>query len=127
MKNLLFGDYNRLITHDAQALGFLRPDFDTAPLVPILTKVLKRSLVDSNQINRHKTLHEISSELNEIFFSLDFTVPPFFALLTRGLVLLEGIAVNFDKDFNLFEAAFPYVKKKAASTIFETRSAHPKV
>lgn len=112
MKNLLVGDYDSLVNSDAKRLGFLDPDFDTAPLVPLLTKVLTASLLGSNQTNRHKSLRAISTELNDIFFTLDFTVPPFFALLTRGLVLLEGIAVNFDEEFNLFAAAFPYVKSK---------------
>ena len=32
----------------------------------------------------------ISNELNEVFFRYPFSVPPFFALITRGLGLLEG-------------------------------------
>ena len=36
----------------------------------------------------------ISNELNEVFFEHPLSVPPFFALVTRGLGLLEGIALS---------------------------------
>ena len=50
----------------------------------------------------------ISRDLNSIFFEYPFTVPPYFALITRALIVLEGIAVTGDRDFDLFAASFPY-------------------
>ena len=49
----------------------------------------------------------ISRELNQIFFQFPFTVPEYFALITRALIVLEGIALTGDKDFDLFQAAYP--------------------
>jgi aarF domain-containing kinase len=40
-------------------------------------------------------------------------VPPFFALVTRGLGLLEGIALQGDPEFDIFKASRPYAVKKA--------------
>ena len=36
----------------------------------------------------------ISRELNQIFFQFPFTVPEYFALITRALIVLEGIALS---------------------------------
>ena len=56
---------------------------------------------------------DISNELNEIFFRYPFEVPPFFALITRGLGLLEGIALSGDSEFDIFQAAGRYARKRA--------------
>ena len=55
----------------------------------------------------------ISRDLNQIFFEFPFTVPEYFALITRALIVLEGIALTGDKDFDLFNAAYPLAVKHA--------------
>jgi hypothetical protein len=35
-------------------------------------------------------------------------VPAYFALITRAMIVLEGIAVTGDPEFDLFKAAYPY-------------------
>jgi aarF domain-containing kinase len=94
--NLLQGDYDTLITHDAKHLGFLPHDMDVTHLKPVLKTILKTGLVESgsNLHDRRRKLMSISNELNEVFFEYPFSVPPFFALVTRGLGLLEGIALT---------------------------------
>lgn len=44
------------------------------------------------------------------------SVPPFFALVTRGLGLLEGIALTGDPTFDIFQASYPYAKRRAIET-----------
>ena len=90
--HLLYRDFDSLVTQDAKELGFLPHDFDTSELKPILTKVLTGGVLESGSDlrKRKRKLQEISNELNEIFFRYPFQVPPFFALVTRGLGLLEG-------------------------------------
>lgn len=90
--SLLYRDFDTLVGHDAKELGFLPEDFDTSELKPILAKVLVGGVLESgsNLRQRKRKLQEISNELNEIFFRYPFQVPPFFALVTRGLGLLEG-------------------------------------
>jgi predicted unusual protein kinase regulating ubiquinone biosynthesis (AarF/ABC1/UbiB family) len=56
---------------------------------------------------------EISNELNEVFFRYPFSVPPFFALVTRGLGLLEGIALSGDPDFDIFQSSAPFARRQA--------------
>ncbi|KAL7508114.1 hypothetical protein ACHAXN_005199 [Cyclotella atomus] len=117
--NLLQGDYDTLIAHDAKHLGFLPPDMDVTELKPILKTILKAGLVDSgsNLHDRRRNLMAISKELNQVFFEYPFSVPPFFALVTRGLGLLEGIALSGDPSFDIFKASYPYAKKRAVETL----------
>ena len=120
--HLLNRDFDSLIHTDTKELGFLPHDFDTRELTPILTKVLTGGLLQSgsNLKTRKRKLMEISNELNEIFFRYPFQVPGFFALVTRGLGLLEGIALVGDPDFDIFMASAPYATKRAVSILGQT-------
>jgi aarF domain-containing kinase len=113
--HLLTGDFESLIARDAKDLGFLPQDMDVSELKPILTKILSEGLLESgsNLHTRKRKLMSISNELNEVFFRYPFSVPPFFALITRGLGLLEGIALTGDADFDIFKASYPYARKRA--------------
>jgi aarF domain-containing kinase len=121
--HLLQRDFSALVHHDAKALGFLPESFDTTQLLPILTKILTVGLLNgngdeqgfslSNLRHRHRKLREISQELNEVFFAYPFSVPPYFALVTRGLGILEGIALQGDPTFDIFQAAAPYARRRA--------------
>jgi len=117
--HLLYRDFDSLIHSDTKELGFLPHDFDTEELTPILTKVLTGGLLQSGSDlhKRKRKLMEISNELNEIFFRYPFRVPGFFALVTRGLGLLEGIALVGDPDFDIFLASAPYATKRAVSIL----------
>lgn len=44
-------------------------------------------------------------------------MPPFFALVTRGLGLLEGIALTGDPEFDIFQASFPYARRRALALL----------
>jgi aarF domain-containing kinase len=114
--HLLSGDFDSLVAVDAKELGFLPYDFDTEELKPLLTKILTTGLLESgsNLHHRKRKLMDISDELNDLFFRYPFSVPPFFALVTRGLGLLEGIALTGDPEFDIFQASLPYASRRAA-------------
>lgn len=117
--HLLYRDFDALVSQDAIELGFLPPDFDASDLKPILSKILTVAIVEpgSNLHKRKKKLMEVSNELNEVFFQYPFSVPPYFALVTRGLGLLEGIALTGDPDFDIFEASVPFATRRAVSVL----------
>jgi len=54
-------------------------------------------------------------DLNRVFFEYPFLVPNYFALITRAMIVLEGIAVTGDPSFDLFSAAYPYAAKRAVA------------
>jgi aarF domain-containing kinase len=113
--HLLSGDFDTLISQDAKTLGFLPSNFDTTELQPLLRKILTQGLLESgsNLQQRKRKFMDISNELNEVFFKYPFTVPPYFALITRGLGLLEGIALTGDPKFDIFKASHPYARRRA--------------
>lgn len=118
--HLLMRDFDALVSEDAIELGFLPADFDSSRLKPLLSKILTVAIVEPGSSNLHKRkkkLLEISNELNEVFFQFPFSVPPFFALVTRGLGLLEGIALTGDPDFDIFEASAPFATKRAVAIL----------
>ena len=40
-------------------------------------------------------------------------VPDYFALITKAMIVLEGIALTGDPEFDLFNSAYPYAFKRA--------------
>ncbi len=53
----------------------------------------------------------VSLDLNRVFFEYPFLVPTYFALITRAMIVLEGIAVTGDPAFDLFATAYPYAAR----------------
>jgi len=45
-------------------------------------------------------------------YEYPFRVPPYYALIIRSLVTLEGIAIFIDPDFKVLSEAYPYVSKR---------------
>jgi len=117
LAHLVTRDFDRVVNQDTKDLGFLPPDFDTTELQPLMTKILTTGLLESGSDlkKRSRKLMEISNELNEVFFRYPFSVPPFFALVTKGLGLLEGIALTGDPNFDIFRASAPYARRRALS------------
>ena len=121
--HLMQGDVPGLV-QDAVELGFLPEDVDKSSLTPVLQKVFDSAqLAVTDQVKsgltykaiqgRRKQFWAVSFDLNKIFYLYPFLVPDYFALITRAMIVLEGIAVTGDPDFDLFKAAYPYSLKRA--------------
>jgi len=120
--HLMQGDVPGLV-EDAVHLGFLPHDVDRVSLTPILQRVFDSAqLAVTEQVKqakytavsgRRKRFMAVSFDLNKIFFLYPFLVPDYFALITRAMIVLEGIAVTGDPEFDLFRAAYPYSLKRA--------------
>ena len=117
------GDVGGLI-HDAINLGFLPEDVNIAALQPDLQRIFDSAQLaaveDSGSaykavVSRRKRFMAVSYDLNKVFFEYPFLVPNYFALITRAMIVLEGIAVTGDPAFDLFNSAYPYALKRAVS------------
>ncbi len=97
------------LARDYVKLGFLKPEQDLKPIVPVLTAVFGQAL-DSSIGNLN--IKSITDSMSEMMYDLPFRVPAFFALIIRSLVTLEGIAINVDRDFKVLEVAYPYVARR---------------
>jgi len=121
--HLMQGDVPGLVD-DAIDLGFLPEDVDKSSLIPTLQKVFDSAqLAVTDQVRselrfkaiqgRRKQFWAVSFDLNKIFYLYPFLVPDYFALITRAMIVLEGIAVTGDPEFDLFKAAYPYSLSRA--------------
>ena len=132
--NLMRADVDALVD-DAVTLRFLPPDVDRDALLPPLRKVFARGRLAAASVAKSGSSGKVqygameakraqfaavSRDLNQIFFEFPFTVPEYFALITRALIVLEGIALVGDKDFDLFQAAYPLAAAHA-SRLFGTK------
>ena len=86
--------------------------FDSAQLA--VTDQVKSGLTFRAVQGRRKQFMAVSFDLNKIFYTYPFLVPDYFALITRAMIVLEGIALTGDPEFDLFQAAYPFSLKKAS-------------
>lgn len=121
--HLINADYDALLD-DFVGLGFLPGDVDRQCVLPPLTSVLKQGMHAGSDIRRRaKNFQAIADDMAELFFELPFMVPDYFALVTRALAVLEGIALVGDPEFNIFWAAYPFALSKAAAVLGPRKAA----
>lgn len=114
--HLIDGDVHGLL-RDAVDLDFLPADVDGSALLPVLQRIFDEARLaeksrDPRQ-RRRKEFAAVSDDLNAVFFEYPFRVPEYFALITRALVILEGIAISGDPGFDIFQAAYPHALRRA--------------
>merc|ERR1719240_1449800 len=54
----------------------------------------------------------MTQDLLTVLNDIPFTIPPYFALIARAVVTLEGVALQGDPDYGLIMEAYPYVARK---------------
>lgn len=121
--NLINGNYDELLD-DFVALGFLPADIDRERLLPPIQRVLEQGMkAGADMKRRKKNFQSISDDLNDIFFEFPFSVPEYFALVTRALATLEGIALLGDPEFDIFWAAYPFALSRCTAILGARRTA----
>merc|ERR1719502_1226915 len=54
----------------------------------------------------------MTQDLLTVLNDIPFSVPPYFALIARAVVTLEGVALTGDPDYGLITEAYPFVARK---------------
>ena len=97
------------LAKDYVKLEFLTPETDLTPIIPAFAKVFANaegaSVADLN-------IKSITDDLSALMYEYPFRVPPYYALIIRYLVTLEGIAIYIDPNFKVLSEAYPYVAKR---------------
>jgi predicted unusual protein kinase regulating ubiquinone biosynthesis (AarF/ABC1/UbiB family) len=97
------------LAKDYVKLEFLSPETDLTPIIPAFARVFAdaagASVADLN-------IKSITDELSALMYEYPFRVPPYYALIIRSLVTLEGIAIFIDPNFKVLSEAYPYVSKR---------------
>ncbi len=101
-------DFDALAS-DYVKLDFLTEDVDLTPIIPAFAEVFAdaqgASVADLN-------IKTITDDLSSLMYEYPFRVPPYYALIIRSLVTLEGVAIYIDPNFKVLSEAYPYVSKR---------------
>jgi len=106
--HLVNKDYPEL-ARDFIRLGFLPPDTDITPIVPMLEWVWQEAVGTQIRDFRFK---DATDNFSDLMYRYPFRVPAHFALIIRSLVTQEGIAMSLDPNFRIVDAAYPYVAQR---------------
>ena len=97
------------LSKDFVTLGFLAEDVNLEPIVPAFEKVFSQALQAG--VNR-MDFKAVTDDMSGVMYKFPFRVPPYYALIIRSLVTLEGIALSVDPEFKILGAAYPYFARR---------------
>jgi len=94
---------------DFVSLGFLGEEVNLEPIVPAFENVFGQAI--EMGVSR-MDFKAVTDDLSGVMYRFPFQVPPYYALIIRSLVTLEGIALSVDPDFKILGAAYPYFARR---------------
>ena len=97
------------LSKDFVTLGFLTEDVDLEPIVPAFESVFGQAMEMGVSRLDFKL---VTDDLSGVMYRFPFRVPPYYALIIRSLVTLEGIALSVDPEFKILGAAYPYFARR---------------
>ncbi|KAI0559053.1 Protein kinase-like protein [Gracilaria domingensis] len=106
---LINRDYENLAV-DFVKLGFLPPDADTEPLVPLLAAAFGDASTSSALSDL--SFSRLTNNLSDLAFKTPIRIPVFFTLIIRSLTILEGFALQTDSAFKIVDESYPYVVQR---------------
>ena len=97
------------LSKDFVTLGFLSEDVNLEPIVPAFESVFSQAIeMGVNKMD----FKSVTDDMSGVMYKFPFRVPPYYALIIRSLVTLEGIALSVDPDFKILGAAYPYFARR---------------
>ncbi len=97
------------LSYDFVQLGFLSEEVDLEPIAPAFESVFTRALeIGVNKMD----FKAVTDDMSGIMYKFPFKLPPYYALIIRSLITLEGIALSVDPNFKILGAAYPYFARR---------------
>ena len=97
------------LSHDFVKLGFLSKEVDLEPIVPAFQDVF----VNAIELGVSKMdFKSVTDDMSGVMYKFPFELPPYYALIIRSLITLEGIALSVDPNFKILGAAYPYFARR---------------
>ena len=94
---------------DFVKLGFLSKEVNLEPIVPAFQDVF----INAIELGVSKMdFKSVTDDMSGIMYKFPFKLPPYYALIIRSLITLEGIALSVDPNFKILGAAYPYFAKR---------------
>ena len=104
-------DYEALAS-SLEDLGFLQPGADIGPVAEGLADVWGDEALQSLASTEKFSFRGLTREFNKLLYDYPIRVPERFSLVIRSLLTQENICLTLKPDFNLLDAAFPYVARR---------------
>ncbi len=97
------------LSHDFVKLGFLSEEVNLEPIVPAFQDVF----VNAIELGVSKMdFKSVTDDMSGVMYKFPFKLPPYYALIIRSLLTLEGIALSVDENFKILGAAYPYFARR---------------
>ena len=97
------------LSNDFVQLGFLSEEVDLKPIAPAFESVFTSALeIGVNKMD----FKAVTDDMSGIMYKFPFKLPPYYALIIRSLITLEGIALSVDPNFKILGAAYPYFARR---------------
>jgi len=97
------------LSHDFVKLGFLSSEVNLEPIVPAFQEVF----VNAIELGVSKMdFKSVTDDMSGVMYKFPFKLPPYYALIIRSLITLEGIALSVDPNFKILGAAYPYFARR---------------
>ena len=94
---------------DFVKLGFLSKEVNLEPIVPAFQDVF----INAIEMGVSKMdFKSVTDDMSGIMYKFPFKLPPYYALIIRSLITLEGIALSVDPEFKILGAAYPYFARR---------------
>ena len=90
-------------------MGFIPSDVDSRPIVDALEAALPDVL---NAPVGELNFKNVISKLGDVMYKFPFSLPPYYISIIRCLGVLEGLAIQVDKDFRIINDAYPYIASR---------------
>ena len=99
----------RALTELYRKMGFIPADVDAAPIALALENALPDVL---NAAVGELNFKNVVSKLGDVMYLFPFSLPPYYISIIRCLGVLEGLAIQVDKDFRIISDAYPYIASR---------------
>ena len=97
------------LSQDFVKLGFLSSEVNLEPIVPAFQDVF----VNAIELGVSKMdFKSVTDDMSGVMYKFPFKLPPYYALIIRSLITLEGIALSVDPNFKILGAAYPYFARR---------------
>ena len=92
------------LSKDFVKLGFLSEEVNLEPIVPAFQDVFINAVEQGVSKMDFKS---VTDDMSGVMYKFPFKLPPYYALIIRSLLTLEGIALSVDPNFKILGAAYP--------------------
>ena len=97
------------LSQDFVKLGFLSEEVNLEPIVPAFQDVFINAVEEGVSKMDFKS---VTDDMSGVMYKFPFRLPPYYALIIRSLLTLEGIALSVDPNFKILGAAYPYFARR---------------